>query len=138
MRPLHACTLVLAVLTSTACRTTKVVSLQQLSVIGPDRAWVTDSDQSVVLVDEPKVVGDTLVGYIGRHRTKLPSAALKQVRVRVSAPTRTALLVVGAGGALVGFLVMVGGSGQNEILQVTAGAPGDCDKHPEQPGCNGY
>lgn len=137
MRPLLACTLVLAALTSTACRTTKLVSLEQLRLLSPDRAWVTDSDQSVILVDEPKVVGDTLVGYIGRHRTKMPSAGLKQVRVRVSAPVRTALLAVGGAGALVGFLVVIGGSGQNQIVQVTAGAPGDCDKHPEQPGCNG-
>ena len=138
MRLQLACVGVLAALTSTACRTTKVVTLEQLRLISPDRVWVTDSDQSVVLVDEPQVRGDTLVGYIGRHRTKLPSAALKQVRVRVSAPTRTALVVVGTSGALIGFLVMVGGNGRTEIVQVTAGAPGDCDKHPEQPGCNGY
>jgi hypothetical protein len=137
MRPLLACTLVLAALTSTACRTTKLVSLEQLRLISPDRAWVTDSDQSVVLVDEPKVVGDTLVGYIGRHRTKLPGTGLKQVRVRVSAPARTALLAAGSATALVGFLVIVGGNGQSQMVLVTAGAPGDCDKHPEQPGCNG-
>ena len=138
MRLLLACVVVLAALTSTACRTTRVVSLEQLRLISPDRVWVTDSDQSVVLVDEPKVVGDTLMGYIGRHRTKLPNAGLKQVRVSVSAPARTALLAVGSGAAFVGFLVMVGGNGQSQILPVTAGAPGDCDKHPEQPGCSGY
>jgi len=138
MRPILPCALLVAALTSAACRTTKLVSLEQLSVLSPDRAWVTDSDRSVVLVDEPKVVGDTLVGYIGRHRTKLPHAGLKQVRVSVSAPARTALLAVGSGAAFVGFLVMVGGNGHTEVLTVTAGAPGDCDKHPEQPGCNGY
>ena len=138
MRLPRACTLVLAALTSTACRTTRVVSLEQLRLISPDRVWVTDSDRSILLVEEPKVRGDTLVGYVGRNRTKLPSGALKQVRVSVSAPARTALLAAGAGGALVGFLVMVGGNGHSADLPVTAGAPGDCDKHPEQPGCNGY
>jgi hypothetical protein len=135
MRPILTCTLLLVAFTSTACHTMKPVSLEQLNALSPDRAWVTESDLSVVLVEEPKVVGDTLRGYVGSHRAKLPRAGLKQLRVRVPAPARTALLAVGGGVAFVGFLVAVAGNGQSQIPVVTRGAPGDCDQHPDQPGC---
>lgn len=128
-------TLLLAALSSAACHTMKPVSLDQLNVLRPDRAWVTESDRSVVLLEDPKVVGDTLLGYVGRHRTKLPSAELKQLRVRAPAPARTVLLAVGTAAGLAGFLVAIAGNGQSQIVTPIAGAPGDCDKHPEQPEC---
>jgi hypothetical protein len=138
MRPIVGCTLLFAVLANAACTTMKSPTLDQLRALGPERVWVTESDQSIVLVEEPKVVGDTLVGYIGRQRSKLPGAGIKQLRVRVPAPARTALLAVAGTAALVGFFVAVAGNGQNQVITtVMAGAPGDCDKHPEQPGCNG-
>ena len=137
MRPMVGCALLLAALASAACKTMKSVTLDQLNVLGPDRAWVTESDQSVVLMYEPKVVGDTLVGYIGRRHEKLPSAGLKQLRVQTSAPTRTVLLAVGSTAGLIGFLVAVAGSGQSQAPSASSGAPGDCSKHPEQPICNG-
>lgn len=137
MRPMAGCTLLLAALASAACRTMKPVTLDQLSALGPDRVWVTESDQSVVLIDEPKVVGDTLVGYVGRKHERLPSASLKQLRVRTSAPVRTTLLAVGVIGGLVGLLASVGGSGPSQIQGPASGGSADCFKHPDQPGCSG-
>jgi hypothetical protein len=127
--------LVAATLSSAACHTMKSVSLEQLNVLRPERAWVTENDHSIVLLDDPKVVGDSVVGYVGRHRTKLPSGELMQVRVQAPAPARTALLAVGGMAALGGFLVAIAGNGQTQIVTPIAGAPGDCDKHPEQPEC---
>ncbi len=138
MRPTVGCALLLATLASAACTTMKSVTLNQLDILAPDRAWVTQSDESVVLMDEPKVVGDTLVGYVGRRREKLPSTGFKQLRVRTSAPTRTAVLAVGSTAGLIGLLAVVAGSGQSQALTtVPSGAPGDCEKHPDGPGCNG-
>ena len=84
------CTLLLTTLASAACSRMKTVTLDQMSHLGPERVWVTESDESVVLLYEPKVVRDTLVGYVGKHREKLPSAGVKQVRVQTTAPARTA------------------------------------------------
>jgi hypothetical protein len=95
MRSIMGCTLLLAALLSAACHTMKPVSLEQLTALKPDRAWVTDADQSVVVVSRPQVVGDTLVGYVKGTYEQLPSAGLKQVIVQRSAPTRTALLATG-------------------------------------------
>jgi hypothetical protein len=138
VRPIVGCALLLAAFAGAACSTMKSVTLDQLSVLGPDRAWVTKSDESVVLMYEPKVVGDTLVGYIGAHRGRLPSAGLKELRVQTPAHTRTVLLAVGSAAGLIGFMVVVAGNSQTQpITTVPSGAPGDCEKHPEGPGCNG-
>ena len=119
MRPIVTYTLLCAALSSPGCRTMKPVSLEQLTTLGPDRVWVTVSDQSVVLMYEPKVVGDTLVGYIGKQRGRLPGAGVKHLRVQTSAPTRTALLAAGGAAALAGFLVVVAGSGQSQAPTTT-------------------
>jgi hypothetical protein len=87
---------------------------------------------------EPKVVRDTLTGYVGRHKEKLPNARVTQVRVQTKAPARTALLVGGLTVGFVGMLLVVSGNGASQPPTSTiAGAPGDCDKHPEQEICSG-
>jgi hypothetical protein len=137
VRPIMRCALLVAALASTACTTKRFVTLDQLKVLGPDLAWVTGSDQSVVLMYEPKVVRDTLTGYVGRHREKVPAARVNKVRVQTAAPARTALLVAGITVGVTGFLVLVGGSGQSAVIVSTTGPPGDCDQAPEQAICTG-
>ena len=137
MRPI-ICAVLLATLASAACKSMKSVTLDQMSLLGPERVWVTESDESVVLLYEPKVVRDTLVGYVGKHKEKVPSAGVRQVRVQTAAPARTAMLVVGVGAGLIGLMIAVSGTGTSQTPTTTiAGAPGDCDKHPEQEVCSG-
>ena len=137
MRPMLRCTLLLAAFASTACSTMKSPTLDQLRTLGPDRVWVTQSDESVVLLYETKVVKDTLMGYIGRRRAKLPSTEIQHLRVRAPAHTRTMLLasslVLGFGGVL----FAVSGTGPSRVQGPLQGGSGDCLKHPEQSGCNG-
>ena len=137
MRPLSKCTLLLAALAGAGCSTMKPRTLDQVQALGPDRVWVTNSDQSVVLLDEPRVRGDTLLGYIGRQRTKLPSAEIQELRVRTPDHTRTMLLAGGLVVAFGGVLFTVSGSGPSRVQTPLPGGSGDCLKHPEQPGCNG-
>ena len=134
MRPILGCALLVAALASAACKTMKPVTMDQLNAIKPDRAWVTESDQSVVLMSGPQVVGDTLVGYVGGQYQELPSAGLKQVVIQRPAPARTALLALGVAAGLGGFVVAIAGGGQAALPNASAG---DCDKHPDQVGCNG-
>jgi hypothetical protein len=132
MRPIVGWTLLLAALTSAACHTMKPVSLEQLTTLKPDRAWVTDADQSIVVVSRPQVVGDTLVGYVNGQYEQLPSADLKLVTVQTLAPTRTALLAVGIAAGLGGVLIaMAGNNGEVRYW----GSP--CPIHPVTPNdCN--
>jgi len=136
LRPI-ICTLLLTTLASAACTRMQAVTLDQMTVLGPEKIWVTEHDQSVVLMYEPKIVRDTLTGYVGRYREKMPSARVKEVRVQSKAHTRTALLVAGLAVGLAGFLVVVGGTGQSAVIVSIAGPPGDCEQDPDQAICTG-
>jgi hypothetical protein len=137
VRPIMRCALLLAAVASAACKAMRTVALDQVNLLQPESAVVTGSDQLVVLMYEPKVVRDTLVGYVGRHREKVPSARVNKVRVQTAAPVRTALLVVGLTVGVTGFLVLVAGSGQSLLIVSTTGPPGLCDIDPEQSVCTG-
>ena len=137
VRPIMRCALLLAAVASAACKTMRNVALDQVNLLQPESALVTGSDQSIVLMWEPKVVRDTLVGYVGRHREKVPSARVNNVRVQTSAPVRTALLVAGLTVGVTGFLVLVAGSGPSAPIVSSTGPPGLCDIAPEQPYCTG-
>ena len=137
MRPIMRCALLLAAVASAACKTMRNVALDQVNFLQPESALVTGSDQSIVLMWEPKVVRDTLVGYVGRHREKVPSARVNNVRVQTSAPVRTALLVAGLTVGVTGFLVLVAGSGPSAPIVSSTGPPGLCDIAPEQSYCTG-
>ena len=137
MRSIVGCTLLVAALASAACRTMRPVSLEELNALKPDLVWVTDAHHSAVVMFEPQVVGDTLEGYVNGKYAHLPSAGLKQVTVRGPAHARTVLLAVGITAGLGGLLLAVSGSGQSHIPTATSGAPGDCQKHPDEPICTG-
>jgi Kef-type K+ transport system membrane component KefB len=91
--------------------------------------WVTEADQSVVLVTGPvNVIGDTLVGYVAGKYEEMPSSSLKQIVVQSPASTRTALLVAAIGVGIGGFVYAIAGSGSSSMVNPISG---DCDKHPE-------
>jgi len=137
MRPILTCTLLLAAFAGAACSTMKSPTLDQLGTLGPDRVWVTQSDESVVLFWEPTVVRDTLVGYVDNKRRKLPSAGIQELRVRTPAHTRTMLLAAGLVVAFGGVLFVVSGDGPSAVQAPFQGGSGDCIENPNQSGCNG-
>ena len=131
MRPAMSCALVLAALSGAACHVKRPVTLEQLVVIKPERAWVTQADQSVVLLTGPlNVAGDTLQGYLNGTFEEIPGSRLKQVIVQRSAPGRTVALSVAVGVGLVGFAYALTGGGGRGVEQSDT-----CDKHPELPQC---
>jgi len=101
-------------------------------VMSPLKAWITEKDQTVVMVAGPQVVGDTLVGYINGVYEEMPAAQLQQVMVETPAKTRTYLLVGGITVALGGMVyALIGGAGDTKY-----GGPDYCDEHPEDPICD--
>ena len=136
MRPTIGGALLIGALASAACQTMKPVTLDQLVALKPNRVWVTEADQSVVIVTGPiNVLGDTLVGYIAGKYEEMPTGSLKRFVVQRPASTRTALLVSSIAVGIGGFVYAIAGSTSGNM-----GPPpiaGDCDKHPEQAGCNG-
>ncbi len=80
MRPTWTCALLLTALAGVACHTVKPVTLDELNAIRPERAWLTQSDQSVVIISDPQVVGDTVVGYINGAYEELPATSSSRYR----------------------------------------------------------
>jgi hypothetical protein len=112
----------------------KPVALDELVALKPDRVWVTQADQSVVVVTGPiNVLGDTLVGYVAGTYEEMPTSTLKQFVVQRPATTRTVLLVSAIAVGFGGFAYAIAGSTGGGKPPNALG--GDCDKNPTDPGC---
>src|ERR1700675_1058703 len=105
------CALILATLSSTACHTMRPVALDQLAGMQPSRVWVKRDHQSLVVVSNPKVFGDTLVGFVNRKYAVMPPASGEQVLMKRPAPRRTAVLIVAGVLGVAGVAFRVAGSG---------------------------
>jgi hypothetical protein len=88
------------------------VSLEQLGSIRPAHVVVRRDHQSDVVVSNPQVFGDTLVGFVNRKYAVMPRAFVDQVLVKASAPKRTAVLIAAGAVVLGAVAVRLGGSGE--------------------------
>ena len=82
----------IVILSVPACKTMRTSSMT--SVGTAHRAWVTLPNQTVVEVSGPKVINDTLVGYVGGEFKEIPATDVKQIRVKEWNRGKTALVSV--------------------------------------------
>ncbi len=67
---------------------------QYVSTKAPGLVWVTKTDNTVLALGSPHVVGDTLTGFVkGGEYLEMPLSNVQSMRASVAAPHRTALLV---------------------------------------------
>jgi hypothetical protein len=59
----------------------------------PDRIWVTRADNSKIVLDGPRLLGDTLVGWFRGDYQEILLLETRMITVRQPAGRRTALLV---------------------------------------------
>ena len=132
MRWMVVCAMLLAALSSAACRTRKAVTIDELRALQPKRAWVTEADQTVIVVSGPQVIGDTLAGYVNGAYEEMPAARFKQVMVEAPATGKTIALVAVVTVAFGGMVyALIGGAGDTKY-----GGPDYCEEHPEDPVCD--
>jgi hypothetical protein len=84
---------------ATACSTVVAVHDPPAAFItahDPGVVWITKADNSVVELASPKVMGDTLAGFVGPDYLELPLSSVQSLRARQPARKRTALLIGGA------------------------------------------
>lgn len=104
---------VLLILTVAACTTMGPVAApaDYIATERPSRIWITRADDQVIVVEAPRLLGDTLVGFVqGSYREMLLSEA-KQVAVTRPAGARTAVVVggvVAVGAVLIALLASTG------------------------------
>jgi hypothetical protein len=115
-----------------ACYTLRPVTYEQLGTARPGTVWITRSDQSVVVLETPRVFGDTLVGYINGEFKELSATELnpRLFRVRHVASARTAAVIAVAAAGIGTFVGLISSTGQ--YVDPTAGL--DCED-PQTVGC---
>ena len=123
--------LILAILSSSACYTTKRVSIDE--GLGSPRVSLTLRDQSVVVVYGPKIYGNKLVGYVRGKYEEYPTAELTEARVRVLSGARTAALVATGVVAFGGFVYVLLGKGTYSLPSDYCAEP----DHADDPQCEG-
>jgi hypothetical protein len=106
------------VLASAGCYTTAGVGYpaEFIDTHRPSRIWVTESNDSILAVDNPQIRSDTLTGYVVGAYRELPMSDVKFVRGRVLNAGRTAMLAGVAALAAAGAVVsLTGTKGQANI-----------------------
>ncbi len=114
---------------ATACRTVVPVPspAQYVSTKSPGLVWVTKTDNSVVALGSPHVVGDTLTGFVpGGDYVEMPLSTVQSMRASVAAKGHTMLLVGGilAAGA-VATAVAVKNSSSSSTANAHCSIPGE-------------
>jgi hypothetical protein len=96
-----------------ACSTLQPVATPQqfIPTAQPTRIWVTRSDNSTLMLEAPRLLGDTLVGFVGGRYQEMLLPQVRWMGVRQPAPRRTTLLVAGLVVVGAGLLAVLSGSG---------------------------
>ena len=76
----------------------------------PSQIWVTQSDNAVVVVQLPRLLGDTLVGYVNGEYQEMMLSKAKQVQARRPQAGRTVLALGAATAGVVGIAFLVSGA----------------------------
>jgi hypothetical protein len=129
MRAALGYALMLAILSSPACHTMKVVGIDQAPA--SDRVSLTLSDRSVVVVYGPKIYGDKLVGFVDGKYHEFPTAQVKEIRAREPAPGRTTALIAASVVVVGGFVAW----GLSSLGTKGGFTPDICDVEPENELC---
>ena len=97
----------------TACTTLQPVATPQqfIPTSRPDRIWVTQSDNSTLMFEAPRLLGDTLAGFVGGRYQELLLPAVRWMGVRQPAPRRTTVLVASLVVVGAGLIAMLASSG---------------------------
>lgn len=112
------------------CYKLQPVSLERLAVREPPQVWVTTTDFDVVLLENPKVFGDTLVGQVNGEYAELAPGQWQAVRMRTQDKAKTLALV---GGTVVGIgmaALLFSGTGGSSSSNFPR-----CQDEPTDPNC---
>ena len=101
-------------LSSAACYTLTPLTSDDITAKRPTQVWVTRQDLSVVVVEQPQLIGDTLVGHVAGDYEEIPAQERRKMLMRTMSAGRTAA-VVGSSIALIGIVTYLSqGSGGGE------------------------
>jgi len=96
-RRLIVATLLALVPFAMACSTVVAVSspAQFVATKSPRMVWVTKTDNTVLALQSPQIIADTLGGFVRGDFIEMPLSSVQVMRARQAAPKHTLLLVGG-------------------------------------------
>lgn len=97
----------------TACTTLQPVATPQqfIPTARPARIWVTQSNNATLLFEAPRLLGDTLAGFVGGRYQELLLPEVRWIGYRQPAPRRTTVLVASLVVVGAGLIAMLASSG---------------------------
>jgi hypothetical protein len=102
-------------LTMTACTSMQPVAQPRefMATRQPSVVWVSKaSEPNMFALDAPKLIGDSIVGFIEGEYTEIPIPQIRTMQARQYSRGRTVAFALGAAVAAVGaFLLIQGGHG---------------------------
>ena len=100
---------VVAALAFAACTTVSSVTRPETFIPAehPTRVWVAQQGAKPVLVENPRIVGDTIVGTVGGQAWRLALSDATSVTAERVSVTRSAGLGLASGAALVGVVAFI-------------------------------
>ncbi|HUL49958.1 MAG TPA: hypothetical protein VLT79_08100 [Gemmatimonadales bacterium] len=84
----------------------------------PRTIWLTKSNRSVIKVDGPRMLGDTVIGSVGGEYTEIPLTEVTRASVQQQDKGKTIAAAALGGAAVAGALVVIfkhSGSGSNSV-----------------------
>jgi len=93
----------MAALALGGCHTWRHLDANQIESAEVNRVWVTQTDQSTVIMSAPRLFGDTLAGFIDGQYREMPLADTRKLQERVFAAGKTTAL-----GVAIGAVTMTG------------------------------
>jgi hypothetical protein len=91
----------------------------------PESVWVTDSNHAVVRIRGPHMLGDTVVGDVGKQLVKIPLTDTSKVVVSRPSTGKTIALATAGGAIVVGGLVLMFEHHSSSTAQNTCLTPND-------------
>ena len=100
---------VLALVAGLGCHRMQPVAINQLTAATTvERVWITRRDQVTLILDRPRVNGDTLTGFVLGEYREMPVADVATIQERHAARGRTWALVAGSVVVLVAGVTYMG------------------------------
>ncbi len=87
----------------------------------PRTVWLTKSNRSVVKMDGPRMLGDTVIGSVGGEYTEIPLSEVTRVAAMQSSKGKTIGAAALGGAVTIGALIVIfshGGSAANTSQQI--------------------
>lgn len=110
----------------TACSTMQPVAQPRefLQTRQPSVVWLSrDSEQTMLSMDAPRLIGDSIVGFVEGEYMEIPLASVKGMQAKQYSRARTTGFMIGLAGLAVAALFLISGGtgahmeedGENEI-----------------------